>query len=238
MTVHVINLDRETERITKFLTLNAHVPDVVRVSAVDGASIDRKALCDLGIISADLAYDDPNVGCALSHIKLWRKCVSDNRVITIAEDDAVFARNFPAAHDRLLSGMPEDWGVMLWGWNFDGQMAAEILEGVASSIIRVDQNALRGNIDIFRQLEIATQPFRLHRAFGLMGYSVSPGGARVLLETCLPLINVDIPLDDNGNTVSNVSIDCITNAAYRLMKSYICIPPLAVSENWKRGERV
>jgi GR25 family glycosyltransferase involved in LPS biosynthesis len=237
VTVHVINLDRDTERLTKFLTLNAHVPDIVRVSAVDGASLDRKALSDLGIISADLGYDDPNLGCALSHIRLWRKSVSDNRVVTIAEDDAVFAPNFHVAHDLILKGLPADWGLILWGWNFDAEMAAEIIDGVTSAIMRVDQNALRRNIDIFRRSEIAARPFRLHRGFGLLGYSVSPGGARILLENCLPLINVGIPMGDNGPMIRNGSIDSITQSAYRLMKSYICIPPLAVSENWKRGEQ-
>jgi hypothetical protein len=81
---------------------------------------------------------------------------------------------------------------------------------------------------------MAALPFRLHHAFGLMGYSISPGGARVLLDTCLPLTDGDIELDDRGIKIHNGALDCVANAAYRVMKAYVCIPPLVVSEN-RRG---
>jgi GR25 family glycosyltransferase involved in LPS biosynthesis len=237
MTVHVLNLDRDSERLATFLTLNAHVPDIVRVSAVDGTRIDRGSLHELGMISQDLEYTAGNIGSALSHVRFWRRALRENCILTVAEDDAIFARNFHPAHDMVLKRLPADWGFILWGWNFDAEISVEILEGVAAANIRTDHIALRTNVDIYRKSEIAAAPFRLHRAFGFMAYSVSPAGARVLLETCLPLSNCDIRLDDQGTSIRNRSIDCITNAAYRLMKSYICIPPLAISEHRRESSR-
>lgn len=70
MTVRVINLDRHVERLRTFLTTNAHVPDIVRASGVDGKSADREALRELGVISADLKYSDHNLGCALAHVTI------------------------------------------------------------------------------------------------------------------------------------------------------------------------
>jgi len=237
MTVHLINLDRDTDRLAEFMARNAHVPDVVRVSAIDGKTTDRKSLHGLGIISPDLTYTDGNLGCALSHIRLWRRALKEQRVLTIAEDDTSFARNFQSAHNALLKRLPEDWDFVLWGWNFDHFVWTEIPEGVAPSILRFDQDSLRKNIEIFRASDISPSAFRLHHAFGAMCYSLTPRGARVLLDTCLPLSNVNIQFDNEGLAYRNNGIDCIMNAAYPLMKSFVCIPPLVASENRHENSR-
>lgn len=231
MTVHVINLDRDTERLETFLTRNAHLSDIVRIPAVDGRAADRKSLHELGMISPDLTYTNGNLGSALSHIKLWRRVVKDNCVLTIAEDDAVFARNFNSAHEVMLRRLPEGWDFILWGWNFDRPLWTEVPEGVAASVMQFDQDALRANIEIFRKSEILPTLFRLRHAFGAMGYSVSPTGAKTLLDICLPLSAVDIHFTDKQEVHHNAGIDCVMNAAYPLMKSYVCLPPLVVSEN-------
>ena len=231
MTVHVINLDRDTGRLETFLTMHAHVPDIVRIRGVEGKSVDRKSLQMLGVISEDLTYTDGPLGCALSHIRLWRRVLNEKRVFTIVEDDAILARNFQPAHDRMLAKLPKDWDIMLWGWNFDQNLWTEIPEGVAPSILRFDQDALRKNIEIFRSSDVRSSAFRLHHAFGTMGYSLSPTGARALLEICLPLAKVDIYFDNKGLGFRNNGIDCMMNAAYRRIKAYVCIPPLVVSEN-------
>jgi GR25 family glycosyltransferase involved in LPS biosynthesis len=237
VTVHVINLDRDTERLRTFMELNAHLPDITRVAAVDGRSADRASLRALGTISGDLNYSDANLGCALSHIGLWRKALKENRALTIAEDDARFSRVFPLAHDRMIRDLPADWGCILWGWNFDALLEIELIEGVARSILRLDQSALRANIDTFRNAEIVSLPFRLHHAFGLMGYSVSPSGAKAMLETCLPLSEARIKFGEGRPTIRNGAIDAMTNAVYPAIKAYVCVPPLAVSENRRETSR-
>jgi glycosyl transferase family 25 len=234
MTVHVINLDRDTERLRSFLHRNGHLPNFERVPAVDGRSVDRASLRALGVISGDLNYTDSNLGCALSHIRLWRRAVKENRVLTIAEDDARFSRAFPRAHERILQGLPNDWGCILWGWNFDALLEIDLIEGVTRSILRLDQDALRANIDAFQNAEIAASPFRLHHGFGLMGYSVSPSGARTMLDICVPLSEVQIEFGEGRPTLRNGAIDSMVNAVYPRIKAYVCVPPLVVSEN-RRG---
>ncbi len=70
--VHVINLDRDDERLRQFSETNGHVTKFTRFSAVDGRKSDRAALQREGIISHDLTYNNGQLGCALSHIALWR----------------------------------------------------------------------------------------------------------------------------------------------------------------------
>lgn len=231
MTVHVINLDRDTERLARFISVNAHVPETVRIRAVDGRMADRNSLRTLRIISDDVTYNDGELGCALSHIKLWRRALKDQSVVTIVEDDAILARNFRSAQESILKELPADWGIVLWGWNFNSLVWTEIPEGVAPALLKFDQDALCENIEVFRNSHVEPSAFRLLHAFGTVGYSVSPSGAKELLDTCLPLSSMRIVLDADGHSIPNNGIDCAMNRVYPLMKSYVCIPPLVASEN-------
>lgn len=229
--VYVINLDRDHERWRRFIDTNAHLVEYTRFSAVDGRDVDRAALARDGIIAANLTYNNGQLGCALSHIALWRAAVAGNRVTTVLEDDAILAPNFAPAHDELVKRLPEAWSIVLWGWNFDRSVWAEIPEGAAKSILQFDQDALRDNIEIFRHAEVAHAPVRLRHAFGIMAYTVSPAGAKALLELCLPLARRFIQFEGFGIGIPNNGIDCMMNTAYPKLKAYVCLPPLAVSEN-------
>jgi GR25 family glycosyltransferase involved in LPS biosynthesis len=185
--VYVINLDRDDERLRQFSETNGHVTKFTRFSAVDGREADRAALQSQGVISANLTYNNGQPGCALSHIALWRAAVAENRAITVVEDDAILARNFAPARDEFVARLPAEWSIVLWGWNFDRSVWAEIPEGVANAVLQFDQDALRANLDAFRGSEVTHAPVRLRHAFGSMAYTVSPAGTKALLETCLPL---------------------------------------------------
>ena len=231
MPVYVINLDRDHERLRTFCEMNPHLTDFARFSAVDGRAADRAALLTEGIIASDLTYNNGQLGCALSHITLWRQAVAENRAITAIEDDAILAANFPECHHAFLKLLPEGWSIVLWGWNFDRSVWAEIPEGVAKSVLTFDQDALRENIETFRRSAGSHAPIRLRHAFGSLAYSVSPTGAKALLELCLPLARRFIQFDGFGIGIPNNGIDCMMNTAYPKLKSYVCMPPLAVSEN-------
>jgi GR25 family glycosyltransferase involved in LPS biosynthesis len=231
MSIYVINLDRDHERWRAFTEMNARFGEFTRFSAVDGREADRAGLERDGIIARDLTYNNGQLGCALSHLALWRVAVAENRVITAIEDDAILAANFMSAQDDFVSRLPADWCIALWGWNFDRSVWAEIPEGVAKSVLTFDQDALRENIEIFRHAEVAHAPVRLRHAFGSMAYSVSPSGAKALLDMCLPLSRKFIRFEGFGIGIPNNGIDCMMNTAYPKLKAYVCMPPLAVSEN-------
>jgi len=147
------------------------------------------------------------------------------------EDDAILAPDFPPAVDAFIRQLPADWAIALLGWNFDRSVWAEIPEGVAKSVLNFDQDALRENITVFRRRAVVHAPIRLRHAFGSLAYVVSPTGARALLEMCLPLARQFIRFDGFGIGIPNNGIDCMMNTAYPKLKAYVCMPPLAVSEN-------
>lgn len=231
MTVHLINLDRDTERLAWFRRMNPHVPDVVRFPAADGRRADRSALVRDGTILENLTYNPGQLGCALSHAALWRLAVSQDSPMTVVEDDVLLAGTFAAAHDAMTRQLPAGWGIILWGWNFDRPVWAEIPEGIARAVLHFDQDALRAGIAGFQSIKAMHAPIRLRHAFGTMAYTVSPLGARTLLERCLPLSQRFIPFEGFGIDIPNKGIDCLMNLVYPGMKSYVCVPPLAVSEN-------
>jgi glycosyl transferase family 25 len=231
VSTHVINLDRDHERLRIFLDINGHLTDYVRFSAVDGRAMDRAALQREGIVAANLTYNNGQLGCALSHIALWRMAIAEDRAITVVEDDAILAPNFAAARDAFVGALPAEWAIALLGWNFDRSVWAEIPEGVAKAVLNFDQDALRENLSVFRRAEVPHGPIRMRHAFGTLAYTVSPAGARALLELCVPLARQFIRFEGFGIGIANNGIDCMMNTAYPKLKAYVCMPPLAVSEN-------
>src|SRR6516165_5986974 len=81
--VHVINLDRSESRLDEFRRWNAHMPDIERFAAIDGSVMNRRQLSAQDIISGDLRYTDAALGCALSHLSLWRLAAAQSAPITV-----------------------------------------------------------------------------------------------------------------------------------------------------------
>jgi glycosyl transferase family 25 len=91
LNIHLVNLDRSTDRLATFEAVNSHImPHVTRFPAIDGKSVTRATFVEQGIIAPDLGYKDGALGDALSQITLWDMAIRENRSLTICEDDAIF----------------------------------------------------------------------------------------------------------------------------------------------------
>ncbi|WP_179698472.1 glycosyltransferase family 25 protein [Methylobacterium sp.] len=227
--VHIINLDRDAERLKTFMHRNDFL-QVVRPDAVEGRNLDRDELARTGMIHRDLRYTNPALGNAHSHIGLWTKAADEDVCVTIAEDDAIFSRDFHAGARTILDALPSDWDVVLWGVNFDAFLWLEVVEGVRCKL-QFEQDDLRARVAEFRDRAGLNVPLRLRHSFGVMAYTVSPLGARNLMKICLPLSNQLIEFPGYGVVIENNTIDAAMNAAYPSLKAFVCIPPLAISEN-------
>jgi glycosyl transferase family 25 len=238
MDSYLINLDRSTDRLARFRADNAFLPNVQRFPAVNGDALNRDTLVSQRVIDPQLAYSDGDLGCALSHLHLWETALRSDAPLTVFEDDTVLNQHFARRSAAVLDGLPEDWDIVLWGWNFDTVMVVDFLPGVSQAIVACDQEALRGRLSHFQQLDfdVAAQP--LVCAFGLMAYSVSPRGARKLLGNCLPLRPFKLLIGGPSFTVENRSIDVVTNAYYPKLRAFVCFPPLVVSPNFRKSSLV
>ena len=235
--LHVINLDRSAERMERFKACNSHLGEIIRVAAVDGNLVDREHLIAQGMITADLPYANGTLGCALSHIQLWKTAAEQNRALTIFEDDVRALPSFPAETRRLISEISGDWDIVFWGYNYDS-LYIWIDLGFANAEMRFYEQKLIADHDVIDSLQSPSNIYRLRHSFGLQSYTISPKGARALLNYCLPLDGRLIEFPGTGNVCDNTGIDTLMCGAYPDLKAYIAIPPLALHEDLGSSDRI
>jgi glycosyl transferase family 25 len=229
--IHVINLDRTPDRLAAFYRRNAHLRDVERFRAIDGRTLDRDELIRDGVITADCIYTAGNLGCATSHFALWRKVVEEGKAITVAEDDAIFSMNFTERSKEFLERLPKDWDFVQWGWVFERRVWVHVIPDILGTAMIFDQDQLRRHIEDVQSHDEMPVPVRLRHSFGTICYSVSPKGARALLQHCTPLSGKLIEFPGFGVVIENKGIDCMMNGVYPSLKAFISMPPLVVTEH-------
>jgi GR25 family glycosyltransferase involved in LPS biosynthesis len=231
MQINLINLDRSPERLADFTRLNGFLPQIRRVPAIDGRAVDRRALIAAGILAPDLNWTPGAIGNGLSHLALWDKAIATQRPVTLCEDDVVFNRHFVPAARAMLHALPAGWDLMLWGWNFDVYCAFELVRGAGACIAHLDQNSLAQGLAVFQAQRFTPQPFRLIRAFAQPCYTISPRGAALLKQSCLPFRNAQVALPEVNGSVLAKDLGVLVPGAYPAMNAYLCFPPLAATPN-------
>jgi GR25 family glycosyltransferase involved in LPS biosynthesis len=239
--IHLINLDRSVERWRKYQERNPHLAtNTIRVSAVDGISLDRaavQALVNGKMITEDCGYLPGALGCALSHINLWKLAIAENRAITIFEDDVYSSFNFLEESNRVLSKAPEDWDLVKWGFNFDPLFLWLNFDFSKAKLEFYDRQYKQAPAR-FQSESYPRSLVRLTHSFGALAYSVTPRGAQVLLDKCLPLRKRLIPFPGTGVVLEDEGIDCAMSAAYDSMRAFVCMPPLVIHDDQQASDRV
>jgi GR25 family glycosyltransferase involved in LPS biosynthesis len=236
--IHLINLDRSTDRLAQFNRRNSHLASVVRFSAVDGAQVDRLEMLENGLMLEGCPYASGTLGCALSHIELWKKAQTDKRPITILEDDAIARFKFEEKVRTLANGLPADWDIVLWGYNFRHVSLKLLVDfGFSKASIHCFAPAKFDDWKSCQAVDYNYSLFRLLNAYGTVGYSVSPTGAAALLNGCLPLRKRAIELAEPGVSYWDTGIDGPMNAVYPSIKAFICIPPLVEHDHVSISDR-
>ena len=228
----VINLDRYPERLKAFGERNSHLGLIRRLGAIDGTKVNRTDLIADGGMVPGLDISDGALGCALSHVSLWKEAIRTGRALTIVEDDAVLAPDFVRRAAEILHDAPEGWDLVVWGWNQDATMVAELARGIDSYIIqapgrdmgKVVQGVVEGG-------GAAERLFRLRRFCGALCYTISPAGAARLAGFLSPLRPLALPLPERGGLTLAYGIDMMMSVLLPDMSAFVCLPPLAASPN-------
>ncbi|MBT8557718.1 glycosyltransferase family 25 protein [Polynucleobacter paneuropaeus] len=218
---YVISLKRTPERLKNFLEQNQHIQFKV-FEAIDGSQIKPEG-----------NYSSSALGTALSHLSLWQKCIDLDRPINIFEDDAILHTDFVKLSDSLMN---RKFDYIAWGWNYDSDLWASPLPFLSAARFTFNQDSLRLNKTRYLETEVECILMKLYNYCGIMGYSISPKGAAILIKECIPLretINVEI--ENYGTmTIRPQGIDSAMPAAYqRMTNCYVCFPPICISENDK-----
>jgi len=235
--IHLINLDRSTERLATFKAWNPHLENIIRVSAIDGALANREELVKDGTITEDLPYPNGALGCALSHVSLWKKAVAEHRSITVFEDDVICAHHFPSESARIVASLPVDWDIIMWAFNFQ-PLFLWLDYGFSKANLRFYDRRAPEDYRKFQSAKLSSTAVRLAHSFGCMAYSVSAKGARALLAHCLPLRKRLIEFPGAGVGVRDQGIDTAMNLAYSSMQAFVCIPPLVIHDDSQLSDRI
>ncbi|WP_027056135.1 glycosyltransferase family 25 protein [Mesorhizobium erdmanii] len=236
--IHLINLDRSVERWNRYQSNNWHLThNTVRVSAVDGTSLDREALIKEGLITSDCPYPPGTLGCALSHINLWKLSASENKTITIFEDDVRASFRFMEDSANIISQAPAGWDLIQWGYIFD-PLFLWLDFGFSKAKLEFYDRRYKNKPALFQIERFSRSLIRVEHSFGLQAYTLTPRGARILLEKCLPLRSRQIPFPGTAVILDDTGIDCAMCAAYGSMQAYVSIPPLVIHDTEPPSDRI
>jgi GR25 family glycosyltransferase involved in LPS biosynthesis len=231
----LINLDRTPERLAAFRARHPDLP-VERIAAADGARLDRDACVGDGLITADNLYRPGALGCALSHIHLWRRCVAEDAAFHVVEDDVTLRHDFMPAASAILASLGA-WEIVLWGHNLDWPVQVEPAPGLGVVVLQYDHQTL--DTEAFRAPGAIPAAMRLMSAAGTSCYSISPAGAAHLLRACLPIGAAPARyLAKQATTLLNSGIDVEMSRHYADMAAFVAFPALAVSENDQTGSTI
>jgi GR25 family glycosyltransferase involved in LPS biosynthesis len=169
----------------------------------------------------------------VSHFLLWKQVAHSNEAVTIFEDDAILYRDFFSKTEDVIRSTDADWDFIQWGWNFDACMSFMLpgTESICHGFF--DQDHLRTKATVFQQQDVNPNLYRLHTSFGYMACTISPAGARRLLQGCFPLKEKLISIDAYHRSIISYGLDVAAVECHqqRDSKSYVCFPPLAISKN-------
>lgn len=168
---HVINLLRRPDRMQEFKDRWPFKKyNVKRVEASDGKKEETDITPFVNLFSGNaVRLSSSAKGCAISHYKLWKQCVKQDKIFTIFEDDTFWTKDCIEVWDSCQNTIPKDFDVAYLGVGAMGN----------SDVARRKIQAMKNPSDpkcigwkrYGRQLWVTT-----------LAYIVSPAGAKKLLD--------------------------------------------------------
>lgn len=118
--IHVINLKRRPEKWNKLKNkFKDHDVNLVKYNAIDGNMLSQKYINEVND-KLGRKLRNGQIGCVLSHVNVWKKCVDNNMpYITVAEDDFMPKDNFSVGHIRktikMIDEQHPNWDILYLG---------------------------------------------------------------------------------------------------------------------------
>lgn len=128
--IYCINLDKDTDRWSALQKqIKSNNLQVERIPAVNGANVSESEYIRNGLLHKNHRLLKGQLGCALSHVKLWHKIKKDNKAFTLVlEDDIIITNDFKSKLNELIKYLPNSWDVIyLGGCNIKGKKFNEKL---------------------------------------------------------------------------------------------------------------
>ncbi len=199
--------------------------------AINGHDQSADSFVASEVCDGTVNYSRGTVGCALSHVALWKRAAEGIDPITISEDDAIFHSKFVELSAAIIAKLGTQWDLVLWGWNFDSVLSCKLIPGLTACDVRFNQADMRSNAAGYLSSDIAPSAYKLFKAFGIPCYSITPAGARKLLQHSLPIRKMDVYFPGLNRTLPNNGIDIMMNQLYPTCAAFVSFPPLVLTNN-------
>jgi GR25 family glycosyltransferase involved in LPS biosynthesis len=227
MNIRVLNLTRRPDRWTRFQMLNSHLSGAERVECIDGPALGVEGLREHGVDRESLPkYQCSTIGNQLTHMREWKRIAASQEAGTVAEDDAIFHRDFEGHARELLTLVPDDYDVIFWGWTQCCAVMFEIAPGCRWILGATSKEVMPGENHRFPKHPYVPNLHRVSHCYNSFAYTLSPRGARNLLEKCWPLKDETLPMTGTGTQVDIYGVDAKVSATIPFMQAYLCFPPI------------
>lgn len=112
-----INLDKDVKkREAMETTLTKLNLPIKRFPAVYGKEVDKNSIKDTFTNDYLKFCNDGIIGCALSHISIWQKIITENLDnVIILEDDVIFTNDAASQLQQLYLSFPKDYDIVYIG---------------------------------------------------------------------------------------------------------------------------
>ena len=147
--VRLINLERRADRLEKFRKAHPEWHHRVCVEkAVDGRALALTPALAALFKPNDFLWKKAIMGCALSHLKVWKRLAEDNTIenMLVLEDDVLFKGDFLGVWAAAAKTVPADWDVLYLGGVLppNRAMFEKLVEPVNAHWGRIKENVVFG----------------------------------------------------------------------------------------------
>ena len=228
MDVFVISLKNCLDRRDAFDQLNSRI-NYKYFDAIDGSKIPLNQIASVVNYNSQ-GYSKGAIGCAMSHLCLWNKCIELNKPIVIMEDDAFISHDFEKHLDTVLKMLPQNWHLLQLCYNCDSILGFSNTNFEDAYTFFTKKKFNDKHIHDFQQSKINPTIAKLKMSFGLGCYAITPSGAKILKQHCFPMDNRIINIPIIGQ-IKAYTIDCMMNDCYNKINAYVCPIPFVMTKH-------
>ncbi|MCT6880029.1 MAG: glycosyltransferase family 25 protein [Commensalibacter sp.] len=234
-----------------FKSRNPHIVDYIEefdYTPING--INKQKLSNDGIIDQDNIYSDNELIRTAKHIELWKIASQSKKGITIVESNSFLHNDFKVCMNRGLKSNP-DFDLFVWQYSLNWPICVEMCPGFPKMAITFrDQrsnlpititNDMLIDANVFQNSSIDPFFLKLYSFAGLGCYSLSPKGAKQLLDLSLPIgkkqpatyqenaVGSNLYIVEGAQERPNTSLDIEMNRHIPTLETYTSYPMLAIT---------
>ena len=177
----VINLKRRPQRLKRFLD-SCPLSFVKVIEGFDGVNYINEPETKQGIVKKFSLQTRGEVGCFLSHMRIYQEIVRENiQRALILEDDAIFSKNFTEKLEKVITELPKDFIIAYIGGRFQENFVMN-----PNTCIPISENIVQHKYPLQSWVDVDRTTH---------AYIISNAGAKLVLSQFESSQIIDCPFD-------------------------------------------